>query len=513
MVFFEDKNSSFSIDRPEDFLSSKAIDRRLNQSISITEQDLPVNQDYISSMETLGGLTVWYTTKWLNGALIETDSAKLAELSALSFVRSMELAAPGPLRTTNLNQGGKMDQKPVSGRSQSTEIQNRMLGVDQMHQEGVTGSGMLIAVFDGGFMGVDQLSAFSHIAPGAQLNAAFDFVGNSDNVFRYGDHGTKVLSVIGANEPGVFTGSAYDADFILCVTEDVSSEYRIEEYNWLFAAEMADSSGVDIINTSLGYHNFDNPTMNYQLADLDGNTAVISMAANIAASKGILLTISAGNQGNSAWNTLTTPADIQDAISVGAINDDSIKASFSSTGPTADNRIKPDVVALGVNTAVINSGGNVVFNNGTSFSAPQVAGLAAGIWQSNPEFTYLEVIQALREAGHSFSGADSQTGYGIPNYQRAKRLVLSVEDPETPSLIRLYPNPVGDQLYLLSQQDLDQALFFVHNIQGQAIMEQSLWNIRANSEVIIALPEIAAGVYLITVLAEEGAETFRVIRE
>ncbi len=324
MVFFQDKSSSFSIDNPLEFLSTRAIERRSKQNISITEQDLPINQDYISSLEDQGA-KVWFSTKWLNGVLIQVDSSKLTDLGSLSFVSSIEYVAPGALKPQIKSDLVQKNQSTVKGRTQSTEIQNMLLGIDAMHQEGITGKDMLIAVFDGGFVGVENTQPFEHIISNNQLITTYDFVGNSSNVFRYDDHGTKVLSVIGANNQGIFTGSAFEANYILCVTEDVSSEYRVEEYNWLFAAEMADSSGVDIINTSLGYNLFDDPVMNYQKEDLDGSTSVISIAASIAATKGMVLTISAGNSGNSSWKTITPPADALDVLVVGAISVDHLK--------------------------------------------------------------------------------------------------------------------------------------------------------------------------------------------
>jgi subtilisin family serine protease len=288
----------------------------------------------------------------------------------------------------------------------------------------------------------------------------------------------------------------------------------VEEYNWLFAAEMADSAGVDIISTSLGYHEFDDPDMNYELQDMDGMTTTVSRAANKAASKGIVLVISAGNEGNSSWKTITAPADIEHAITVGAITEDTIKATFSSIGPTADGRIKPDVVALGVKTAVINRNGNVVFNNGTSFSAPQIAGLVAGVWQANPDYSYLEVLEAIRLAGHQSQHANNQTGYGIPHYTAARKLVLSVDDPqEDQDFLRLYPNPMGNQLFLITDMPLTTLTLFIHNIQGQKYLEYQLFNIPANSEQPVKLPLLPTGVYMVTALTEDSSGTYKLVKQ
>lgn len=512
MVFFQDKNSSFNIENPADFLSVRAIERRAKQNIAITEQDLPISQDYITALEGEGA-KVWFVTKWLNGALIQADSSILTNISALPFVSLIEFVAPGELKAQNVIGLQLKNQSITQGRAQSTEIQNTLLGIDQMQQEGITGEGMLIAVLDGGFMGVNQTQPFEHLIANNQLVTTFDYVGNSTDVFRYADHGTKVLSVIAAISSGVFTGSAINAEYILCVTEDVSSEYRVEEYNWLFAAELSDSAGVDIINTSLGYSIFDDPNMNYTVEDLEGSISVISNAASIAASKGMVLIVSAGNAGNSSWQSITAPADAHDILSVGAITEDSIKASFSSTGPSADGRIKPDVVALGVKTAVINRNGNMVFNNGTSFSAPQIAGLAAGVWQSNPEFNYLQVIESIKNSGHLAQSPDNQTGHGIPHYLRAKKLVLSVDEPLTKGFFKLYPNPLDSRLYMLSEIPLPTATFFMHNISGQKILENQLFNIPASVAIPVDLPLLPSGIYLVTVLSTDHASTFRLIKE
>ncbi len=511
MVFFQDKNSDYSVENPQQFLSERAIKRRADQNIPINSEDLPVNSDYIASVAETGA-KVFYTTKWLNGALVQTDSGTLAAVSALPFVNAVELVAPGPLKAA-LPRSDRNIMEANASRMQSTDVQNHMLGVDLMQQEGITGEGMMIAVFDGGFLGVDQVTAFEHLQQNNQVVSTFDFVGNGQDVYRYGDHGTKVLSVIGANNPGVFTGSAYNADFALYITEDVSGEHRIEEYNWIFAAEMADSTGVDIINTSLGYSEFDDPEMDYSQQDLDGMTAAISKAVKIAASKGMVLTVSAGNEGNSPWKSITAPADVSDILTVGAITEDTVKASFSSVGPTVDGRIKPDVVALGVRTSVINRNGNLVFNNGTSFSAPQIAGLAAGVWQANPDFDYLQVIQSIRDAGHQSLNPNNQTGHGIPHFSATKELVLSTEDPQKQAFLRLYPNPVGNRLYVFTEVPLSTITLFIHNIQGQKYLEYRKENVAAATELFIDLPLLPSGVFLLTALTEDSAGTYRLIKE
>ncbi len=513
MVFFSDKGTVYSLEEPLEFLSQRAVDRRVRQGVSLIEQDLPVNPIYIQGLRDLG-VNVWYSTKWFNGVLVETDSAQLTTIQSLSYVTGVEHVAPGPLMPqTGKVKSFKHKKRQVSGsRTQSTDFQNHILGIDEMHNSGFKGEGMLIAVFDGGFEGVNNAPAFQHLITGNRVQFAYDFVGNSSNVYRYDDHGTRALSVIGGNESGVFTGGAYEADFVLCVTEDVFSEYRVEEYNWAFAAEAADSAGVDIINTSLGYNIFDDARMNYTTDDLDGQTTVISQAASIAATKGMVLTMSAGNSGNVLWQKITAPADALDVLAVGAINSDSTKASFSSFGPSADQRIKPDVVALGVSTALINSNGTLVFNNGTSFSAPQVASLVAGFWQNNPELNYRQVIASIKNSGDQALNPDIEKGSGIPNFIRAGQVILELDEDRLQKAVTLFPNPLGQYLFLVSKQPISEAWLTMHSITGQGVVESKLSNIKANQKIPVDLPALDPGVYIVTLRSDRHTQSFRLIK-
>ena len=317
-----------------------------------------------------------------------------------------------------------------------------MLGIDAMHQAGYTGQGISVAVFDGGFKGVDTVSYFRHLYENGQMIPGYDFVGNSPDVYRYGQHGTEALSCIAAYQPGVLEAGAYEANIMLCITEESGSEYRVEEYNWLFAAEMADSAGIDIISTSLGYTTFDDPAMNYEYEDLDGNTAVITRAVNLAAQKGILCVISAGNEGSGRWRYVSPPADAIDVLSVGAVSSSGDRVSFSSFGPTADGRVKPDVSALGLQTVVVNSQGEVVRSNGTSFSAPLITGLTAGVWEAFPGETNLEIIERIRLAGNSSLAPNNELGYGIPTFSAALLVPVPSEEEIREANYRVYPNPI-----------------------------------------------------------------------
>lgn len=295
--------------------------------------------------------------------------------------------------------------------------QIEMLNGISLHETGRRGEGMRIAVIDAGFLNVDRISAFSS----TQLIGAHNVVFPEKNVFCDDDHGTKVLSCMAANLPGIMIGTAPEASYLLIKSEDVRSEYPIEEDYWAAALEYADSVGVDIVTSSLGYFRFDTPRMVYEPENLDGKTAFITQVAEKAAEKGLLLFCSAGNEGNHNWEKITFPGDAPNVLTVGAITADKERSSFSSTGLTADYRVKPDIVALGTGACVINSTGNVQYTNGTSFATPIMAGLGACLWQALPWLTNKEMIQLIQQTASQANQPDVEKGYGIPDMQKAYR--------------------------------------------------------------------------------------------
>jgi subtilisin family serine protease len=398
MVFFKDKDGTpFTTANPIQYLSERAIDRRLKAGVDITEQDLPVQSSYVQGVRATGANT-FYTTRWMNGVLIQCDPSLLASVESLAYVDHVEFVAP----FAKLQPGGRQSfslRRKGNRAGVETEDQLKMIGVDQMLADGYAGRGVTFAVLDSGFPGVDTAPAFASILGEGRLNdgVSFDFVHNSSDVFQYDGHGTEVLSVIGAEIPDAFTGGAPEASFQLFITEDVPTEYRIEEYNWLFAAERADSAGVDVIHSSLGYYDFDDPGMNYTLAQMDGKTAVVSKAAQWAADRGIAVVVSAGNEGNIPnWKIVSAPADAADVLAIGAVDRNRQKSAVSSIGPTADNRIKPDLVALGVGVKVVRETGQISSVSGTSLAAPLVTSLVAGILQRYQELTSSQVISLLK---------------------------------------------------------------------------------------------------------------------
>jgi hypothetical protein len=515
MVFFKDKTGiPQTLSKPIEFLSEKAIQRRLEQNIEITGLDLPVSKEYVQGVRNTGA-EAFFTTRWLNAVLVQCDGSLLPAIEALPFVDHVEFVAP----EAKLTSGGRRSFNLRNNNNHvgvETENQLRMIGIDKMHQADYTGEGVTIAIFDSGFPGVDVAPAFQHIFNNGRFaqEVSFDFVHNSANVFQYDDHGTQVFSVIAGQIPDAFTGGAFEATFQLFVTEDVPTEYRIEEYNWLFAAEKADSAGADIIQSSLGYYDFDDASMNYTVGQMDGKTTVVTKAAQWAAERGIVVVTSAGNEGNiSSWRIITAPADAVDILAIGGVNNSGQKTGSSSIGPSADGRVKPDLAALGLGVKVVKANGQISTASGTSLAAPLVTSLAAGILQRYPELSAKEVISLLRQTASQANNPDNLLGYGIPNFQA---VVNFREQTAQEHPFELYPNPLKED-DTLTISPVDPEVFAscqleVVSSQGQLLASHNVQFDWLNPTYKADLSRLAAGLYYIRVMSEKRKYTFKVVK-
>ncbi|MEK6782150.1 MAG: S8 family serine peptidase [Bacteroidota bacterium] len=508
IVFLKDKsNTPYSISKPEEFLSQRSIQRRSNQKIAIEEEDLPVNPTYITQLRATGA-RVFFSSRWMNCILVETTPSILSTIASQPYVARTELVAPGKgLLSGRIK---KFRRKNESTSALATDSQLSMIGIDSMHLDGALGGGISMAVFDSGFQGVDTALPFKTIFQEGRLSYSFDFVANSKNVFQYDDHGTEVFSVIAAYLPENFVGGAYKATFTLFVTEDVGSEYRIEEYNWLFAAEKADSAGVDIINSSLGYNEFDDPTMDYKVTDLNGSTAIVSMAAKKAIEKGMVVVCSAGNEGSNSWKFVTPPADVEGVLAIGSVTTTEIKSSFSSIGPTSDGRIKPDVMALGSGTSVINPNGSVSASSGTSLASPLIASLVAGIWQRFPQLTVTELYEAIINTADQAKEPDELKGYGIPNYNAAINYLNSLKILED---VSIYPNPTDSSFRVVIKEPEGQAVVIsIYNLQGILFAEHTVMVTWQNNPLVVDLATFSAGLYIIKIKIKDSVTIFRLVK-
>jgi serine protease AprX len=509
-VFFKDKvGTPFSISDPTQFLSTRSIERRQKQNISIIEEDLPVNPSYVSQVKMTGAKT-FFTSRWWNGVLVEGDPATLATVNALPFVKESVLVAPGAKLVGGRT--SKVKQRKTSTADQPVnQFQLEQLGLDVMQEAGYRGEGVFIAVFDSGFEGVNVSTPFADLFLENRINQTKNFVTNESTVFGYDDHGSEVLSIMAAHQPDSYFGGAYKANYFLYLTEDVSSEYRIEEYNWTFAAERADSAGVDVINSSLGYTEFDDPSMDYQTTDLNGTTAVVTKAARKAIDKGMLVVSSAGNEGSSSWKFTTPPADAEGILAVGSVTSSGTLSGFSSKGPTVDNRIKPDVVALGSGASVIKASGSIGTTSGTSVSSPLVASLAAGVLQAYPYLTVTEIYDAIVNTASQAKNPDNLLGYGIPNFKAIKNYIDSLQD--TP-LISVFPNPVIGSSFNIALKELDDApvLITIYDSRGSKVAESSVQINWLNNPFQYDISLFASGLYYVKVQSGNNVSTVKIAK-
>ncbi len=475
-IVFTDKNESpYSIHQPDEFLSQRAIARRQKQNIPVLPNDLPVNPAYLDSLKSTG-VSILTVSKWFNAVTIkESNDSILNRIAEFPFVlKDTESAwinddqqTGQSTATQELDEEYKFDYGKSWG-------QTTMLKGDFLHRNGYTGQDMVIAILDAGFLNADRLPVFNRLFERGQILGTRDFVKAGNDVFRESSHGMSVLSIIGGYLPGELVGTAPDASFWLLRSEDARTEYRIEEDNWIAAAEFADSAGADVINSSLGYALFNDSLQNHSYENMDGNTTRITRAADIAASKGIIVVNSAGNQGDAKWRYITAPGDADSIITVGAVDASGYLASFSSRGPTPDNRVKPTVVALGKGTFVARLDSSIGPGNGTSFSAPVIAGLTACLWESLPEASNMEVIQSIIKSSDRADFPGYDYGYGIPNFAIAGFLLKADYDEHLSDFpVVVFPNPFTQQLHLFFEAPInDQIHVQLFDITGKQIFNK-----------------------------------------
>ncbi len=425
-VYLNDKGDhSFSVSQPEQFLSKRSIERKSRQNVPIDALDFPVAKEYLTCLEKEGGKIV-SKSRWFNTCVVQfSDSAYIDRIKALPFVDSVKYVWRGQvhhrfnLMRPRLRRMCCEDEPDFHNYFGFTEEQFKVHNAESMIKAGFRGKGMHVGVIDAGFTNCDVIPYFE----GINIFGYRDFV-PSGCIFSANDHGTKVLSTMAVNRPNLMLGSAPEANYWLFRSEDSKTEFPVEEDFWVAAIEYADSVGVDLVNTSLGYNQFDDETLSYSHPQLDGKTALMTSAANKAFEKGMLVIASAGNEGKKPWAKITVPADAENILAIGAIRTDSVIASFSSAGPTADGRIKPDLVSVGSGTITIGSDGAIGMTNGTSLSSPFMAGLIASLWSINPSLNRNELVDIVKRSSSQYAHPDTIYGYGIPDFEKAMKEVL-----------------------------------------------------------------------------------------
>lgn len=418
----------YTLSNPIQYLSQKAIDRRARQNIPVDPTDLPITPRYIDSIRLAGAVTILNVSKWLNQVCIyTTDAAALTKINSFPFVIAEQpvrrpIQQGTPANKFNVPADSILSPSQVTSNYFDYGASYGQMHIHQgefLHNYGFIGTGMKIAMLDAGFYGYLTNPLLDSLRLNNQIKETWDYVQNEASVNEDYPHGMNCLSIIGVNKPGQMVGSCPKADFYLFRTEDVFSESPLEEQNWVAAAEHADSLGVDVINTSLGYTEFDNPAFDHTYADMNGRTTIIAKGHLMAAKKGILCMASAGNDGSGLWHYIGTPADADSILTVGAVNTSGDIAGFSSWGPSSDGRVKPDACSVGWGTAYVTTSGTVATGNGTSFSSPNLAGLTTCLWQAFQELTNMDVIEAVRKSGNLYLTPDDHYGYGIPDMKKA----------------------------------------------------------------------------------------------
>ncbi len=511
-IKFTDKDTTynpFKLTQPEEFLSNRAIQRRINQNINIDLLDLPVSPRYKDSISK-PGIQILNQTKWLNGVIAEVSDTMIDSLIHISFIEEMiEILPPSPKQkskkdTTKNTQMSQVYCANLYLANKVSDRQIKMLNGHVLHQNGYRGDGMLISVIDGGFSNVTNL--FDSLWNHNQILFTYDVHSKNEVVADDHYHGTYVLSIMGEHIPNEFIGTAPKANYILIRSEVTGYEYLIEEYYWAIAAEIADSAGTDIINSSLGYTTFDKTEQDHTYHDMDGNTTPAAIAADISSSRGIITVVSAGNNGNSSWQYISTPADADSVITVGAVDEDGKYASLSSTGPSADGDVKPTVAAMGQGTYFTNTSGNIGNGNGTSFAAPIICGLTACLWQKYPHLNNWDIIKKIINNSSRANNPDSLLGYGLPDFANAADLEVSVNKPKD-LILKVYPNPFLDNFKLDIVQKkaiYDSLLIEIYNIMGTKVFSRKILRPPESKSIKIKeLKKAEAGVYILKVRSEE----------
>lgn len=517
LVFFTDKTDvAEALANPITILTQKAIDRKQLHGTPIDARDVPVNEAYITAIKNVTGITVYAKSKWMNAIYVRGSQAAIDGLENLAFVSEVEFA------DKSLNLG------PIPGGAPSNkfEFENQvhrivydygaatnqveMIAADFLHEEDFTGDGIDIAVLDSGFPGVLTNPAFETLRNEGRLLGTYNFVTREETGDAPSSHGARTFSDMGGFLENEFVGTAPGASYYLYVTEDISQENPVEEAWWVEALERADSLGVRVVNTSLGYQDYDNPAYTHNYEDLDGLTTIAARGANHAFDKGMLLVTSAGNDGQ-AFGFVATPADAAGSFSVGAVDAAEVYAPFSSFGPNAAGLTKPDVMAQGVAAAVVDQNGLVDFNSGTSFSSPIVAGAIASLWQSRPQTTNAQLMQIVRESAHLFDSPTNQMGYGIPNFETAYNALqqLSIEDQLLEQQFAMYPNPAQDFVSFSIPTAVNRATVHVFSIHGQLLISSEI----LEGQNTLDISGIASGMYLATVTSGQTQNSFKLIKQ
>tara|TARA_R110000868_G_scaffold1389_18_gene10785 strand:- start:5097 stop:6644 length:1548 start_codon:yes stop_codon:yes gene_type:complete len=514
-VYLTDKaNVANSIANPITILSQKAIDRKNAHNVVIDKRDVPVNEVYIAQLKLQTGIIVMAKSKWFNAVHVRGSELDIKALKNLSFVNSIDFAdkSLNTLKRTQSKKESKFQETTTVFNYGSAVNQIQMFNGDQLHLANFTGTEITVAVLDAAFPNVDGMASFQRLRDGGHIKGTYDFVNRDPDVYvnNIGDpsnHGTLVLSTMAGYVQDTFVGTAPDADYYLFITEDNFNENPVEESYWVEAAERADSLGVDVINTSLGYGSFyDNTKYNYPATDFDGSTIYITRGANVAFEKGMLLVTSAGNEGTSGLNA---PADAPGVFTIGAVDSNENYVTFSSIGSNIQSTQKPDVVAQGQNSSVIFENDGIGTANGTSFSSPIMAGGIACLWQALPNKSNAEIMQLVRESSSQYNTPDHELGYGIPDLQLALDLGLASENAQSKNIeVKMFPNPTDGIMYLSVPSNLTEISIQLFDMLGKQVLNFPINTMNKKFDITF----LSRGIYIAKIQSKTILKSFKIIK-
>jgi serine protease AprX len=510
-VYFKDKGdynpASYSL---AELFSARAVERREKDGITNPDfRDLPVNSEYLKQIGSLG-LKLHCSSRWINSALFKSSSPfNTSSLAALPFVAGVTVVKKPAAKGSR---NDKLDFSVTYAELPPFDRPLTMVNGYTLLNSGFNGKDILVAVLDGGFENGDKISSLNQLRSRNGIIITRNFVDNNNNVYLSSNHGTAVLSILAGNIDGEIEGTAQGADFLLLRTEDVASEYPCEEDFWAAGAEYADSCGADLISSSLGYSTFDDAGMNYSISDLDGNTAFVTRAADIAASKGIMVVNSAGNERSKPWKRIICPSDGDSVLAAGAVDGNNLIASFSSAGPSTDRRIKPDLSAMGVSIPVQTAATTVGRSNGTSFSCPVLSGMAASLMQAVPRARSADILRALQQSADKYNRPDSLYGYGIPDMSKAlailQELFVSVPEGE----VSAGPNPTTGDIEVVFRTPPGSLTIEIFAMTGRSVFKQNYPEYAGRRIKIEVLQNMEQGIYFIRLSKTSGSEVLKIIR-
>lgn len=515
-VQFANKNNTpYSLSTPSAYLSARAIARRASFNISCDSTDLPVNPDYVNQIANLG-IKIHTRSKWMNGiTVLVNDSSIMSQVRTLSFVKKVQYT--GRLSVASaVRQKSKFESEAIDYGTALTQV-NQING-SYLHNMGYTGKGIYVGVLDGGFNSVNTNPGFDSLRLSGRLLGTKDIAESNGNVYTMDAHGANVLSIMTGKLTGAspYSGTAPHASFLLIRTEYGPTEYLVETDFWVSGIEFADSVGVDVVNSSLGYTTFDSVPMSFTYADMNGKVSRASRAATMAAEKGIIVCNSAGNDGRSTntWHYIGSPADAEGIVSVGSVTSTGVASDFSSFGPTSDNRIKPEICGMGSSTAFIYTNGLRYTGNGTSYSSPVIAGMMACYLQyAKANFSNLSVpkiLESVFKSGNQYSNPTAQLGYGIPNFQTAVNNLMTSNlfENKVGENFTVYYNPeISSVEVALCEAPADKCSIRVYSLTGNLVLSKQI----ADAQTSLPTQNLSSGIYIVNIVGSKFNESQKII--